>query len=46
MVDTETCPHTEILAYTEDGERFHACRQCGEIWALDDGPHDTDKFGY
>ena len=32
----ERCPHPSdaLIAYTEDGIRYHACTACKEIWEL------------
>lgn len=30
------CEHSRVLAYTEDGQRFHGCRDCGAIVPVSD----------
>lgn len=34
--EEDDCTHERIMAYTEDGTRYHACRDCGEIWEQND----------
>jgi hypothetical protein len=30
--DEETCPHENLITYTEDGDDVCGCRDCGAIW--------------
>jgi hypothetical protein len=32
----EECEHPteQMVAYIEDGVRYHACQRCGEIWEV------------
>ena len=33
--------HKNVVAYTEDGTRYRACRDCGAVWRADDYPDES-----
>lgn len=40
-----TCRHPldKLIAYTEDGVRYRACRSCKEIWELDPDSEEANE---